>query len=235
MNHSELYNFCGKTLLAAHAWQGIILWESDQRWIEIIFHWLDVVDGYLDSKELCSLVWAQEEIITLMTTWEIVNSKMPTRVRDAAITIRSFLLVRNAGELQTFIRLLKTAFRISWVMKHTTDAQEYFRNTTIEWRICWTLIAMWLDNKGWTKLLREFGSVGNIADDLLDHRKDYRVWEKKIPPSLTFYSTWIKYLVREILNKEKHLLKFLLSKHSTEIWKKFISNELGWLTVWIQK
>ncbi len=57
---------------------------------------------------------------------------MPTRVRDAAITIRSFLLVRNAGELQTFIRLLKTAFRISWVMKHTTDAQEYFRNTTIE-------------------------------------------------------------------------------------------------------
>ena len=76
-----------------------------------------------------------------MTTGEIVNAHMPERVSDAVLTIRNFLLIKNKGELQVFIRLLKTAFRIAWTMKHTINAEEYFRNASMEGRICGTLIA----------------------------------------------------------------------------------------------
>lgn len=228
MNRSERYQFCWSTLVNAYRFKGIELSNTEISWILLILEWFDKVDEFLDNKPAQEAIKYQQQIVSLLEIGHEIWVNIPDQIRRTCLAIREYFLKNDELSYEVFIRLVKTSFRVSNILRQTKDQDDILRYSLIEWRLCGSLVFSGLKTKAWIKLLRQFGAVGNIADDIIDQKRDYLAWEKCISPSISFYRDWLIYMIREMNKHDRILLKFLLSSHSAQIWKKFLTKEIGW-------
>lgn len=149
----------------------------------------EVIDRFYDCIENETIRHDFRNRIFAFLYDESTNDDFPAEVLTALKQLQALLTI-NSEKREAFIHTVEQIFQKTEIIRVTADVRILVAAALEEGALSGNLLVTTINTipENFRAFIDLIASVGNLIDDLIDAREDYRDGERQQPPNFTFYA-----------------------------------------------
>lgn len=191
----KAYEYAGKYFVHILEDFQIQLDEATKETVYLFFELIESLDAYIDSLQGEK---RQKTIASILAfiggSVHVLGKDLPQKIKNGLMQLRSQL--RSPEKTR---EVLEKIFANNVIVQTSKDIHAFIAATLEEGSLTADLILNEIPHvdKATKDFVRRLSATGNLADNILDAREDYKAGEIAIQPNISFFRQTIKKIVPE--------------------------------------